>query len=231
MKLISLQVESFGQLKDCSLEFGDHLNVVYAPNGFGKSTLVDAIRGALLLQSTSAESKKWIPWGTQDSPKVDLVIQTEPMRYFRIKKKFGTGGTAVLEQSKDNQSYSKKASGRAVDGELRKMLRWGIPEPGKGGGSRGLPSSFMTSVLLPTQEEVMSVVGEGIAHDKDETGKQLLNEALQAMATDPAFSDVLARVQSKVDEAYTATGRKRSGQSSPFKAVSDEIKRVTENVT
>ena len=164
MKIVSLKVESFGQLKNHTLEFGDHLNVVYAPNGFGKSTLADAIRAALLLQHGSVEYKKWIPWGTQDSPKVELVFQPEPMRFLRVKKTFGPGGSSLLEQSKDNISYSKKASGRSVDGEIRNTLRWGIPEPGKGA-SRGLPSSFLTSVLLPTQDDVMSVLSDGVAQD------------------------------------------------------------------
>src|SRR5256885_9857488 len=51
-------------------------------------------------------------------------------------------------------------SGRKVDGKLREILRWGIPEPGGSGGAKGLPTSFLATALLSPQDDVSAVLRE-----------------------------------------------------------------------
>ena len=48
MKLHRLRVTNFAAVKYADIEFGRGLNVLYGPNDLGKSTLVEAIRLALL---------------------------------------------------------------------------------------------------------------------------------------------------------------------------------------
>ena len=49
MKLRRLHAASFAAIREVDIEFGPGLNVLYGPNDLGKSTLVAAIRLALLL--------------------------------------------------------------------------------------------------------------------------------------------------------------------------------------
>ena len=49
-----LKVSDFAGIQEADLELAPGLNVLYGPNELGKSTLVDAIRAALLLQDSSA---------------------------------------------------------------------------------------------------------------------------------------------------------------------------------
>ena len=62
MKLQCLRVSNLAAIRDTEIEFGPGLNVFYGPNDLGKSTLVDAIRLALLLPQTSAYCDQFISW-------------------------------------------------------------------------------------------------------------------------------------------------------------------------
>ena len=61
--------------------------------------------------------------------------------------------------------------------------------------------------------------------DSDESGKRQLITALQAMAENPLFKNVLARVQERVDEAFNSTGGKKRGKNSPWVKWNEEIQR------
>ena len=54
-----------------------------------------------------------------------------------------------------------------MDGRLREILRWGISEPGGTGGPKGLPTSFLATVLLSPQEEVSAVLRDSLQDDFD----------------------------------------------------------------
>lgn len=233
MKFVSLKIEHFAGVISSEVEFGPGLNVLYGPNELGKSTTAEAARAALLLQPSSAAHKPWIRWNSDDAPQVELVFQTEEQRFWRVKKTFGVGskGKATLDESKDGASFSLLSKGRNVDGDIRKLLRWGIPEPGaKGAPKGGLPNTYLTSVLLPRQDEVTGVLGQQLSEDYDESGRQLLTDALQALATDPLFAKVLAESQGRFDRAFTSKGFKKSGKNSPWKKLSDEVAKAQERV-
>ena len=91
------------------------------------------------------------------------------------------------------------------------ILRWGIKPPGGTGGGRGMPSSLITAALLPDQGEVEAILEQSLADDADASGRDRLTEALEALAEDPRFKQIVDVVQAKVDEAFTPTGRKRGG--------------------
>lgn len=74
MKLLGARVRSFGKLKDIELEFGPGLNVIFAPNESGKSTLL-AFIGASLYGFVKPDAKtrtldedyeRYRPWQGQD---------------------------------------------------------------------------------------------------------------------------------------------------------------------
>lgn len=231
MRLVRLKARSFGCVQSAAIEFGPGLNVLFGPNDLGKSSLAEAIRFALLLQHGSTHSEAFVPWREDASPEVELVFTTEPDKFWRIRKSFGKGtrGSSTFDFSKDGVSFSTDAKGREVDGEIRKHLRWGIPEPGGKSAPRGMPESFLTTVLLARQDGVTELFGRHLGTDQTDGGKKLLTEALQAVAQDPLFLTVLERAQDKVEEAFTPTGAYKRGKGAPFARMKDQIRQAEDD--
>jgi len=134
MKLRRLHAASFAAIREVDIEFGPGLNVLYGPNDLGKSTLVAAIRLALLLPHASTHSEPYVGWSNAEDPRVELTFETEAQRIWRVKKVFGKSGLSQLQESKNGQDFDDVERGRKVDGKIREILRWGIPEPGGAGG-------------------------------------------------------------------------------------------------
>ncbi|MCR9162111.1 MAG: AAA family ATPase [Nannocystaceae bacterium] len=225
MRLRSLSVRNFGAVESADVSFEDGLNVLHGPNDLGKSTLAAAIRAALLLQHGSSGARPFVPWGTTCKPTVTVVLEIEG-RLWRVHKVFGSssGGKSVLEWSNDGVSWSVQEEGRGVDGQLRSLLRWGLAAPGGRGGSHGFPKSFLATVLLGEQAVPYRLLSQSLEGDAEDTGKTRLIEALQAMATDPLYQQVLLQAQDRVDEAFTAKGKRSTRKGSPFERVTAEIK-------
>ena len=226
MKLHRLRVIDFAAIREADIEFGPGLNVLYGPNDLGKSTLADAIRLALLLPHTSSHIEEYVPWTGGRDPIVEMTFETEPQRIWRVRKQFRTGGTALLQESKNGVDFDDVERARKVDGKLRDLLRWGIPEPGGAGGSRGLPTSFLATVLLSTQSDVTSVLNDSLQDDASGTGREWIAAALQAVAQDPLFVALLRATQGRRDEAYTDKGAKKTAKGSVFKAAADRLNEV-----
>ena len=226
MRFIRLKLDNFAGIASGQVKFGPGLNILYGPNELGKSTLAESIRAVLLMQSNSKAHEPWVRWNTDEPPEVELVFQTDEQRYWRVKKSFGFGAksSATFDESKDGVNFANVAKARRVDSEIRKLLNWGIPEPGGGGSVKGLPETFLTAVLLPQQDQVDDIFARHLGEDYDDSGKKLLTETLQALATDPQFASVLKEAQERVDEAFTTNGRRRSGKHSLWKKLSEEIK-------
>jgi DNA repair exonuclease SbcCD ATPase subunit len=222
MRLRRLEVEHFAGISKVNVTFGPGLNLLYGPNELGKSSLLEAIRAALLLPHSSSAHRDFIDWNTDESPHVRLEFETESQRIWRIDKSFGTSGSSMLEFSKDGTNYSLDARGREVDGRLRELLEWGLSPPGGGAGrTRGYPSSFLTTALLGAQGRVDEILEKGLEDDPDDSGRQLLTAALQALAEEPLFREVLDSTQERVSEAYTSTGRKSSKKGSPWQRLKE----------
>ena len=102
--LHSLEVENFRILRQVHLQFGRGLNILFGPNDLGKSSLAEALRAALLLPVASTASEAFVPWGTDQVPRVVVVVETGPTKW-RISKEFGKGsrGKALLERCGERQ--------------------------------------------------------------------------------------------------------------------------------
>lgn len=227
MRLITLEVQNFGCVRDAKVELAPGLNVLFGPNDLGKSSLISAIRSVLLLPHASSASSGFSPWHDDTVPEVRLTLEED--RFYRVAKRFASGsrGSAVLETSKDGLSWAPEARSRQVDDELRKALRLGLSGPGGRGGSRSI-HSFLTTLLLPTQSGVMDVFDKdySLSNDPDESGYARLSDALSAMARDPVFAAILTRAQARVDEAFTATGRLKRSADAPLTQIRDELAEV-----
>ena len=226
MKIRRLRVTDFAAIREADIELGPGLNVLYGPNDLGKSTLADAIRLALLLPHTSTHVEDYVPWSGGQSPVVELTFESESQRIWRVRKEFHKGGAATLEESKNGKDFDEVERARKVDGALRDILRWGIPEPGGAAGSKGLPSSFLATVLLSTQADVAAVLSESLSNDPSGTGKERIAAALQAVAQDPLFVALLRATQARRDQAYTEKGAKKTAKGSVFKEAADRLREV-----
>ena len=228
MRLLQLKVQRFRCVEHAEVAFGPGFNVLHGPNDLGKTTLVDAIRAALLVPHASATTETFAPWQGGEAPEVTLVFETEPQRIYRVRKVFGSTGKSQLEVSKDGVSYGPEAQGRNVEAKLRALLQWGIPSPGGKGGIRGIPESFLTRVLLAGQPEVTNVLRISLKDDKDDTGRVRITTALEALAEDELFKSILQRTMQKVGEAFSATGKKKGGKGSVWIDLRDRINETDE---
>lgn len=232
LRFAKLRVASFGCVREASLELGPGLNVLYGPNDLGKSTLGRAIRAALLIPHGSSAASAFVPWDSDETPVVELTFETDPARIWRIEKRFGEGarGSSILRASRDGASFTIEEKARAVDGKVRQLLGWGIAPPGGKGGPKGLPSSFLGAVILGEQADVASIFRQTLAADTHDSGRERLTAALEAFAQDPTFKRILDAAQAKVGLAFTATGRPRRDQGSPFKQVAEAVKRAKDEL-
>ena len=212
-----LEVTHCKGIRAAGVDLKPGCNVLHGPNELGKSTLAAAVRAALLLQSTSSAAEPLRDWHTDTRPEVTLSFELERGRVYRVRKRFGTsGGHAYLDFSRDGREFSQEHRGRGVEGALQALLRWGVEAPGGRGGRRGMPSSLITTALLGEQEEATAIFEASLAKDADDSGRKHLTEALQALAEDPRFKQVLNNVQAKVDEAFTSNRQRRRGRTSPW---------------
>ena len=226
-------VRHFAGIRSADLSFEHGLNVLHGPNEIGKSTLVAAMRAALLLQHGATAARDFEDWHTDQPPEVDLTFETEPQRIWRVRKSFGKGseGSSYLDSSRDGHTFTQDAKGREVDGQIRGLLQWGLPAPGGKGRSRGFSESFLAATLLTDQRAVDAVLDRSLDDDFDESGKGRLTAALQALAQDPVFRAVVARTQERVDEAFTGTGQRSRRRGSPWIDLRDERQRADERRT
>lgn len=230
MRLVAVEVRRFGCVKLAGVEFARGLNILYGPNDIGKSTLVQAIRAGLLLPHSSSAYKEFVPWQEPNAtPEVTLtleVIEGGQPRVYRVRKLFGR--EARLEWSNNGESFNPDVSARQVDEKLRELLQWGVPAAGAG---RGMPDSFLSKVLMASQPEVTGILAAALADDKDASGKRRIMGAMEAMLEDPLFKKVLDRAVQRVNTAFSATGRKRTGRGSPWIEVRDKINESEAEVT
>jgi hypothetical protein len=223
MRLNKLRITNFAAIESVEVEFGRGLNVLYGPNDLGKSTVVAAIRLGLLLPHTSTYCEQYVGWTGAGEPTVEITFETEAQRIWRVHKQFGKTGSSVLHESRNGRDFGEVERGRRVDGRLREILGWGIPEPGGAGGTKGLPTSFLTTALLSPQEDVGAVLRNSLQADSTASGKEQIAAALQAVAQDPLFVALLKETQGRRDAAYTDKGAKKTAKGSVFKAAAERL--------
>jgi hypothetical protein len=223
MRLIRLQVSNFAAIGHVEIDFGPGLNVLYGPNDLGKSTIAESIRLALLLPHASSYSQPYVAWSGGGEPFVELTFASEEQRIWRVRKQFGRGGSSQLEFSRNGKDFEDVERARGVDAKLREILRWGIPEPGGANALKGLPESFLASALLSTQEDVSGILRSTLQDDPTGSGKERIAAALQAIAQDPLFIELLKKTQERRDAAYTEKGAKKTARGSIFKEAADRV--------
>jgi uncharacterized protein YhaN len=228
MRFHRLRIQNFAAIEHLDVELGPGLNVLYGPNDLGKSTAARAIHLGLLLPHNSAHCEQYMGWTSRGDPVVELTFESEAQRIWRVRKQFGKSGSSLLQESRNGQDFDDVERGRKVDAKLREILGWGIPEPGGAGGAKGLPTSFLATVLLSPQDDVSAALGSSLDGDSISSGKERIAAALQAVAQDPLFGLLLRETQARRDAAYTDKGAKKTAKGTVFKEAAERVKQTRE---
>src|SRR5438270_7631647 len=112
MRIRRITANSFRCIKTADVELGRGLNVLYAPNDQGKSTLALALRAALLLPPTSTDAVSFSSWFDGESPSVQIVFEDDEEKIWRVAKTFGSAGRAELDFSRDGKTFTRDCSAR-----------------------------------------------------------------------------------------------------------------------
>ena len=98
MKIIEIDIKEFGGLKNFKKSFGDGVNTVFEPNGFGKTTVAAFIKAMLYgfqMQRGSDVSQnqrlKMTPWNGADFGG-SMTVETGGGQRYRIERVFNTHG-------------------------------------------------------------------------------------------------------------------------------------------
>ena len=132
MILRSIRVESW-QCFAAPVEVGpfiDGLNIIYGPNGIGKSTLMTAlVRGLFDSHNVGgADIKSLRPWGRLLAPKVTIEFEQDGEQ-FQLHKQFLSSESARLDR-KENGHYVPFAENRAANDKARETLSGEAPGRG-----------------------------------------------------------------------------------------------------
>ncbi len=132
MILHRICVENWRSLQSrvCLDDLSPRLNIVFGPNGTGKSSLFEALRWALFAHHTiqGRDACEIRPWGTSLGPRVEVEFEHDGQRY-RVEKQF-------LQESKSrffiwrDGGFFLQAEGRAADEKIRGLFS--NEKPGRG---------------------------------------------------------------------------------------------------
>ena len=85
------------RIRELVLEFRKGINLIYGRNEIGKSSIIEAIRMAIIGDSTSSarEYKNLKPWGSDVKAKVDLFFTARDNKNYHIRKSFPKGDSRL----------------------------------------------------------------------------------------------------------------------------------------
>ncbi len=186
--------------------FGEGINVIHAPNGVGKSTLLEALlRGFFDGHRVGGRDVETIrPWGRDLSPEVTLEFSAGGTEY-RLRKRFLENASSELSRREGNR-FVRLSEGEKADEFVRSLFSAGSP-------GRGLskPAHWgLAQVLLVPQGgfEVPELSGNLV---------QDIQTSLGAQLSGPAGG--MGRLEEKIEAAYlrffTPTGKLKTGKEAP----------------
>ena len=166
--------------------FSESLNVVYAPNGSGKSSLFEALRRGLIdRHNVKGEDIKEIqPWGKDLAPTVTVEFVNKGVSY-RITKQFIRGARSVLEKRRGDQ-YEPFADGSRADELAREILTKdppskGLSQPGHWGWAQALWVPQGNMALAPLSDELVSDIRSVLSVQLSSSGSSRVEKQINAL--------------------------------------------------
>jgi DNA repair protein SbcC/Rad50 len=109
MRLTRLELENWMGIPRLELDFSAGINLVYGRNEIGKSSIIEAIRHAIMEDASSrnAAYKKLNPWGSDVKAQVKLFFESKDDNY-QLYKSFPVGKTELLHNGVKIAEEAKK---------------------------------------------------------------------------------------------------------------------------
>ena len=184
--------------------FDTGLNVLFAPNATGKSTLFEAMCRGLLdgHRVKGREVEALIPWGRHLAPQVRVTFFHEDNEY-RITKTFVENAASVLERT-ENGRFVPLAEGDKADERVRSMLTRN--PPGRGLSRR--ENWGLAEILWAPQGDlaIAQLSGDLLADIRTSLGVQISGK--DAGPIEKKVQEVYARY-------FTEKGKLKSGKDAP----------------
>lgn len=193
--------------------FGEGLNVLFAPNATGKSTLFEALLRGLLdgHRVTGRDVEALRPWGRALTPTVTVEFAHDGIEY-RLTKRFLDRPIAELERQERGR-YVRLAEGDAADDRVRELLTRNPP----GRGLARPENRGIAQVLWAPQGELAlpGLSGDVVAS---------IRESLGAQVSGPGSGPLERVIQEAYLAIYTPGGQlKRGKDASPLARLRDRL--------
>ena len=184
--------------------FSDGLNIIYGPNGTGKTSLFEALRSSLMDNYfvTGQDINDIRPWGRALSPKVQVFFQHHGTEY-RVNKQFLEGASSILAR-KENGDYRPLAEGRQADEMIRGLFSKNSP-------GKGLSQSKhwgVAQVLWAPQGELRLSELSGDLIDN-------IHATLGLQLSDQAAGPIEERIGERFLQFFTPQGKIKTGKGAP----------------
>jgi energy-coupling factor transporter ATP-binding protein EcfA2 len=207
MILRNIEIEGWACFADAVKvgPFDDRLNLLCAPNGKGKSTLLEVMTRGLIDTHTvgGLEAQSLRPWGRTLTPKIQIEFAHGSVEY-RLRKRFLDKPSALLEV-RDGLRWTSVAEGDAADRQIRELLRAEAPGAGL---SSAKHCGIMQVLWSPQDTSASSALSGDVLAD--------IHAALGVEITGPEGIKLQKRVENLYLQFYTPTGRLRSGSGEPL---------------
>ncbi|MDQ7840508.1 MAG: AAA family ATPase [bacterium] len=193
--------------------FGDGLNVLFAPNATGKSTLFEALLRGLLdgHRVTGRDVEALRPWGRSLTPAVTVEFAHDGTEY-RLTKRFLDRPIAELER-REQDRFVRLAEGDAADDRVREILTRNPP----GRGLARPENRGLAQVLWAPQGELAlpGLSGDVVA---------AIRESLGAQVSGPGSGPLESAIEEAYLAIYTPGGQlKRGKDASPLARLRDRL--------
>lgn len=188
--------------------FSEGLNILYAPNATGKSTLFEGLlRGLLDGHRVSGQEVEALrPWGRALAPTVTVTFAHGGVDY-RMTKRFLDAPSARLER-RESGRFIRLAEGGAADQKVREILT--CKPPGRG---LARPENWgLAQVLWAPQGNLAlsNLSGELVAD---------IRASLGAQVSGPAIGPLKERIEERIEATYlqyfTPGGKLKAGREAP----------------
>jgi DNA repair exonuclease SbcCD ATPase subunit len=184
--------------------FDSGLNVLHAPNGFGKSTLFEALRRALLdgHRVTGRDVEALRPWGRSLAPRVTVEFAHGGQEY-RITKQFLDGQAALLERQEAGR-WRRLAEGTAADERAREILTKNPPGRGL---ARNENWGLAQVLWAPQGSLALGALSGDLITD--------IRTMLSAQVSGRESGPLEKRIEARYLELFTPKGKLKTGKDAP----------------
>ena len=230
MLIRSLKVTGYrGVAGPVELTLGPGLNVLHGPNESGKSTLLEALRNALLVKARSSSEfhRAMAPHGG-GTPEVEVGFHRAGVSYL-LTKRFAAAGSTRLVETRGGGTATTHEDDAAED-RLREVL--GLADAGRSRDPLSPEHTNFWPLLFVEQAQSARAPGDELA----ESGRGSLSAALEALSGEALDGGgegaTLARLaEERYLEHFTAGGSPRRSAGSRRAQVAAELEEAQAELT